>query len=54
MKTTRHKDGTVTYWSVYSQQWVEHAHDVPDDELAAMSEKERGKVLSHLWKHGKR
>lgn len=50
IKTTYHRDGTVTYWSVYQQQFVSHAADVPDRELAAMSSEEREKVLRHLGK----
>lgn len=48
IKTTYHRDGTVTYWSVYNQQWVRHASTVPDAELAAMGSDERDKVLRHL------
>ena len=48
MKTTYHKDGTVTYWSVFQQQWIRHADSVPDQELAAMSAAERARVLKHL------
>jgi hypothetical protein len=48
MKTTYHKDGTVTYWSVFQQQWIRHSDSVSDQELAAMSAAERAKVLKHL------
>ena len=41
-------DGTVTYWSVYEQVWVDHADFVPDRELSAMSESEREHVADHL------
>ena len=43
-----HSDGTVTYWSVYQQQWFRHATHVPDRELAAMSDKVRKRVIDHL------
>lgn len=43
-----HRDGTVTYWSVYQQVWIEQAHTIPDDELAAMSAPTRNQVISHL------
>ena len=43
--TTIHKDGTVTYWSVYQQQWVRRVLRVPDQELAAMSADERARVV---------
>lgn len=50
IKTTYHRDGTVTYWSVYDQVWIKRAVDVPDQELAAMSSEEREKVQRHLGK----
>lgn len=49
-KTTYHRDGTVTYWSVHQQTWKRHAAHVPNKELAAMSADEREKVLRHLGK----
>jgi len=48
MKNTYHRDNTVTYWSVYQQQWVHRAASVPDRELAAMSSRERERVLRHV------
>ena len=45
---TLHRDGTVTYWSVYEQQWVSHAASIPDQEYAAMNSDERARVLTHL------
>jgi len=48
MKTTMHKDGTVSHWSVYQQQRVVRAVAVPDCELAAMPERERVRVMRHL------
>jgi len=48
IKNTYHRDGTVTYWSVYNQVWVGHSSDVPDRELAAMPSDERQKVQRHL------
>jgi hypothetical protein len=45
---TCHKDGTVTYWSVYTQSWAERQTWVPDNELAAMNEVERNRVIRHL------
>jgi len=48
MKTTMHKDGTVSHWSVYQQQRVVRAAAVPDCELAAMPERERVRVMRHL------
>lgn len=48
MKNTYHRDGTITYWSVYQQQWISHAAEIPDQELAAMNATERARVLRHL------
>ena len=47
-KNTNHRDGTVTYWSIYQQQWVRHAESVPDEEYAAMGEAERERAIKHL------
>jgi hypothetical protein len=46
--TTCHRDGTVSYWSVYNQQYIERAAMVPDRELAAMDSAERDRVMRHL------
>lgn len=51
MDITLHGDGTVTYWSVYNQVWVNRASDIPDDELTAMDSKERKLVMKHLNIH---
>ena len=48
LKNTYHSDGTVTYWSVYHQQWIRHAMHVPDRELEAMSPRVRKRVINHL------
>lgn len=48
MKTTCHRDKSVTYWSVYQQQWEHRVRSVPDRELAAMNEEERYRVMRHL------
>ncbi len=47
-KHTYHRDGTVTYWSVYEQRWHDRANRISDKELAAMSGEQRTKTLSHL------
>jgi hypothetical protein len=52
LKSVCHRDGTVTYWSVYQQSWERRAASVPDRELAAMSEHERHLVQRHLARHG--
>jgi len=49
-KNTHHRDGTLTYWSVYRGHWVRRATHVPDEELAAMGDQERKKALRHLGK----
>jgi len=49
-KVVLHRDGQVTYWSVYNQIWKK-SHSVPDEELATMSEDERERIILHLKKH---
>jgi hypothetical protein len=49
-KPKLNRDGTVTYWSVYSQQWRERVRSIPDRELAAMSRNDRSRVTAHLKK----
>lgn len=44
-------DGTVEYWSVYRQAWVQ-SDRVSDRELAAMGYEERQAVLAHLRQAG--
>jgi hypothetical protein len=45
-----HRNGTITYWSVYRQVWqCDPMGDVPDRELAAWSPEEREKYLLK-WK----
>lgn len=48
LKTICHRDGTITYWSVYEQRWIEREDDIPDRELATMSTEERNLVIRHL------
>ena len=52
-KVTLHKDGSVTYWSVYRQQWMNRSRYIPDEELAAMPFEQRDKVMKHLEKAAK-
>lgn len=47
-KPTMHRDGTITYWSVYEQSWCYRAEMVPDCELAAMSDADRTRALRHI------
>lgn len=51
LKPKLHKDGTVTYWSVYAQIWERRVAHVPDRELAAMETRDRERVQRHLQKH---
>jgi len=47
-RNTIHRDGTVTYWSVYQQSWITHVNPcaIPDKEYAAMSAPERDRILA--------
>ena len=48
---TKHRDGTVSYWSVYKQQWLrDEPINIPHRELAAMGEDRRRKI--HLNAQG--
>lgn len=48
-KPTLHRDGTVSYWSVYNQSWERGRPG--DRELAAMDSAERSQVVAHLDRH---
>lgn len=43
-----HRDGTVSYWSVYRQSFVSRADGISDEELAAMNQDDRERVIAHL------
>ena len=47
MQIKIHKDGSLTYWSVYRQEWVRATY-VPAEELAAMNPSQRARVQRHL------
>jgi hypothetical protein len=47
-RTTYHRDGTITYWSVYEQVWVRREDRIPDQELAARSREERDRICRHI------
>ena len=50
-KIVLHRDGTVTYWSVYEQLWLtETVSQINDRELAAMGKENREKVIKHTSK----
>ena len=45
MKLTTHKDGAVSYWSVYDQVWKRQpAATIPDREIAAMPYSDRRRI----------
>lgn len=50
LNTICHRDGTVTYWSVYERVWKRRVHSVPLQELACMNGKEYRRVQKHLRK----
>ena len=50
MKLSLHRDGTLTYWSVYQQSWCVHVVRIPDREFAAMDATERSRILRHFAK----
>jgi hypothetical protein len=50
MKNTYHRDGTVTYWAVFTQAWEVRANHVPVREMAAMNPHERKRIERHFSK----
>lgn len=48
VKTKIFEDGTVTYWSAYGMCWIRHATEVPERELALMSEDLRLQIKEAL------
>lgn len=47
--TVLHRNGEVTLWDVYTQQWV-RGSDPSDQLLASLDADERDRVLAHLAK----
>ena len=45
--TTYHRDGRVTLWDVYKQQWITTSR-VRDEVLASLPADERQRVIRHL------
>lgn len=43
-----HRDGTVSFFSYYQQEWVAKAIFVPAEELEAMTPRDRKRVKRHL------
>lgn len=46
MKITYHRDGTVTLWNVYFQQW-ERTERPSDRVLASLDQKDKARVIKH-------
>ena len=54
MKNKYHRNGDVTFWSVYRQVWLRcHASRISDRELAAMSSEERERITRHAARHSR-
>jgi len=43
-----HRDGTVSFWSYGTQDWVQHAFHVPMEELERMHTYDQERVRKHL------
>jgi hypothetical protein len=44
-KTTFHRDNTVTFWNVYTQQWERRAASrIADEVLASLPQSERARI----------
>lgn len=48
MKTTYHRDHTVTLWDVLTQSWRMRVSYLSPAVLATLSERERARVVRHL------
>ena len=49
-KITLHRDGSITFWSVFNICWTRTLR-VSDRELAAMPESDRKRVLRQMARH---
>ena len=49
-KITLHRDGSITFWSVFNICWTRTLR-VSDRELAAMPERDRKRVLRQMARH---
>lgn len=47
LETRFHRDGTVTVWNVYTQQW-ERTGNPSDRVLASLETQERRRVMRHV------
>ena len=53
LRMTLHRDGTVSYWSVYRQQWTREAVEAvfeSPSEMSAMNPADRQAIGLKLWK----
>lgn len=50
LKTKYHRDGSVTFWNVFTRSWV-RAHNLQNQELATLTAKERRRVVRHFLAH---
>lgn len=48
MKTTLHRDGTVSFFSVTRQVRVVRSYGITDEDLAALPVGERRRIIRHL------
>ena len=51
LRVRLHRDGTISYWSVYEQGWCHHQRTMPTRELAALPEPERTRVRLFLKRY---
>ena len=49
-QTRYHRDGTVTIWDVYAQQWL-RTSDPSDRVLASLSDAQRERVIRHCGRY---
>ena len=49
-RTTYHRDGTLTVWDVYRQQWV-RTPSPSDQVLASMRPADRDRAIRHVNQH---
>jgi len=47
-RTVCHRDGSVSWWSVYTQTWHRTRVLPPDQDMAAMNAAERRRIALHL------
>ena len=43
-----HRDGTVSFWSYYRQEWIERAIWVPAEELQRMHSYDQRRIRKHI------